>query len=476
MQIPQDEIFSKTLSSSFSTLEATVTGSIPESSNEESISNGNSSLLSSSSSGLQSSSSSSGLGASASLDRNHPPPFIWPWLPWKLSHPHHHHHTLPKAICPTNYTSVNDDCVPQCDTDAMYTAQQKKIAEAMILSLSVLCFILTLFSLVTFWAEPTRFGYPERPILYLGLCYNLVSVCYLERIIFHYPAKESINEENNTCMLSPPCLASYITIGYLTLCAASWWLIFSLSFYLSSNKKWSSEALEKKSSLFHVLAWVSPLAPPIGALLWGAVKPHELTGMCTAPGFIEIPAITLLVTGIVFIEITSQSLKGLQQQMRINNNNIIRFSQIRKRLLIFSFMFFIPALSSMVLSFFERFEIHLPPCLSLETCNHPEKFSSIVSILKLFCHLISGSLTGMWVWSRKTCESYKNRIILTATGTTTTTSLSPSIRHHNSSILITKSLPKIKSSSSSSGNKQITPLYSGINFHNIPMYNGHSRV
>lgn len=370
----------------------------------------------------------------------------WPWFHWKSSHPLK---SIPKIICPVNYTAANEVCIPQCDRDVLYSSHQKKVTETLILSLAAICFIVTLFSLVTFWAEPTRFGYPERPVLFLVLSYNLISVCNLEGIVFHSPGRDAIAEENSSCALSPPCLASYITTSYLTLSATTWWLIFALCYYLSSNKRWSSEALEKKSGLFHVLAWVPPLAPPISALLWGAIKPHELTGICTAPGFVEIPALMLLTSGAIFTILASRSLQGLQEQLRIANDSQ-RFSQVRKRILIFSILYFVPATLSIVLTFFEKLENEVPPCLSPESCEIPTKNSSTCTILRLICHFVAGSLTGMWVWSRKTCESYRNRI-----------TASPPVTQ------VKKPKPHIQSG----------PLYSGINFHNVPLYSdNHSRV
>ncbi|XP_055842889.1 frizzled-3 [Episyrphus balteatus] len=394
---------------------------------------------------------------------------FWPWLPWKIP-PHHVPKSVSTLICPQNFTALQDDCTPQCNKDAMYDTQQKKITEGLILALSAVCFILTLFSLVTFWAEPTRFGYPERPVLFLCLCYNLYSVCYLERIVFHNSTKMLASgamltdEIGGPCALTPPCLASYITTSYLTLCAATWWLIFALCFYLSSHKKWSSEALEKKSGLFHVLAWVPPLAPPISALLRDAVKPNELTGMCSAPGFVEIPALILLILGLFFTQRASCSLKTLQEQIQ-PIVGLQRFSQIRKRFLIFSLVFFFPTTLAVVASFFERFDFNVPACVSAELCPVPEKTSALPTLLRIFFQLTGGTLTGMWVWSRKTCESYRNRIIATPTPSTSIKSVSSLQKKAFSS-----------PSSAVSNGKAFGPLYSGINFHNVPMYNGQSRV
>uniref|UniRef100_A0A1I8M8X4 Frizzled-3 n=2 Tax=Musca domestica TaxID=7370 RepID=A0A1I8M8X4_MUSDO len=395
-----------------------------------------------------------------------PPPshhFYWPWMSQHIISKA----IKPTAICPTNFT-VNpfnaDECVPQCSRDGFHTTQQKKIAESLILGLSAICFVLTLFSLVTFWAEPTRFGYPERPVLFLCLCYNLFSVCYLERIVFHNSSRAMAlmedplsKTQHPACSLAPPCLASYITTSYLSLCAATWWLIFALCFYLSSHKKWSSEALEKKSGLFHVLAWVPPLAPPIAALLMEKVKPNELTGMCSAPGFVEIPTIVLLLLGFFFTLRASRSLHALQQQM-LPTFGHQRFSQIRKRFLIFSLLFFVPTLAGVVSRFFEPHMDSVPTCSTREDCASPTPLIAWPTLLRLFFQLTGGTLTGMWVWSRKTCESYRSRLVPTPTSSMTNTTTKSAA-----------SLPK--KHLHTSGKSTIgAPLYSGINFHNVPVY------
>ncbi|XP_067638026.1 frizzled-3 [Eurosta solidaginis] len=388
--------------------------------------------------------------------------FYWPWSTWKM--PAHLSKSIaPTAVCPLNFTAdpLNAElCVPRCNHDAFHSTQQKKTAEGLILGLSAVCFVLTLFSLVTFWAEPTRFGYPERPVLFLCLCYNLFSVCYLERIVFHNSTRnlamleDTLAKISSHCTISPPCLASYITTSYLSLCAATWWLIFALCFFLSSHQKWSSEALEKKSGLFHVLAWVPPLAPPIAALLMERVRPNELTGMCTAFGFVEIPALVLLLLGIFFTVRASRSLHSLQQQIKPAFGHQ-RFSQIRKRFLIFSLLFFMPTIAGVITFSFERYIDSVPACSTHEDCAPPEQRTAWPTLIRIFFQLAGGTLTGMWVWSRKTCESYRSRLVATPNSSTTTKSIA--------------SLPK--KHLHTNGKSANAALYSGINFHNIPIYN-----
>lgn len=316
------------------------------------------------------------------------------------------------TTCPINFTLFFDECVPQCRTDAVFSAHQKKITETWILVLAASCFLSTLISLVTFWTETTRFGFPERPVLFLTLCYNLLSICYLERIIFHNRSLEIYEYDEvvsiGACEVNPPCLANYITTSYLTLSAACWWLIFGLCWYLSTQKQWSSEALEKKSGIFHIVAWVPPLVPPIAALLAGAVKPNELTGLCTAPGYTEIPALVLLCCGGFFILLAARSLKNLQ-----SNCNYEKLSQMMNRMLLFGSIYFVPAIMVICLTLIENRVYNLKkvtPCQPGDDCQPPEKMPIGLSMAKLFFILFGGALTGIWVWSQKTCNSCCSRM------------------------------------------------------------------
>lgn len=375
----------------------------------------------------------------------------WPWTAWKTE-PLLFKPAISLETCPHNFTLLNERCAPICTKDSFYTTAQKKFAESWILVLAAICFILTLFSLVTFLAETTRFGFPERPVLFLTLCYNLLSICYLERIIFHDSQKEAVEHlfDGGTCGLNPQCLASYITTSYLTLSAASWWLVFALCWYLSTAKQWSSEALERKSGIFHVLAWVPPLAPPIGSLLWGAVETNELTGFCSAPGFTEIPVFILLIAGAILTILAAKSLRSLTASWQFD-----KLSQVMSRMLLFGSVFFIPAFVAIILSVFEDLSPTINPCLPGDTCHFVTPKSSIITLTRLFFVLVGGSLTGMWVWSKKTCISCRSRISHPSTPTTTTKSTNS---------FTTKKI------------KLTAPLYAGIQFQRAPISAPNSRV
>ncbi|TMW41978.1 hypothetical protein DOY81_012941 [Sarcophaga bullata] len=93
-----------------------------------------------------------------------------------------------------------------------------------------------------------------------------------------------------------------------------------------------------------------------------------------------------------------------------------------------------------------------------EDCASPNQMAAWPTLIRLFFQLCGGTLTGMWVWSRKTCESYRSRLVPTPTSSMTNTTTKSS-----------HSLPK--KHLHTSGKSTIgAPLYSGINFHNVPVY------
>lgn len=348
---------------------------------------------------------------------NHPPQSTF----WKiLTQTQRRSQVSTLSTCPQNFTlNERGNCVYKCGADGFFTTHQKKIVETCILIFSVLCFIFTLFSLITFWTESTRFKFPERPVLFLTLCYNLLSICYLLKIFYqkstNLPDNEEIHEFNgitsikttdigvNQCSINSQCLAYFIIISYLIISASFWWLIFGLCWWLSTAKQWSPEALERKSGLFHVLAWLLPLASPIAALLFGAIKKTELTGMCTAPGFTEIPSLILLVLGAVFIILSARSLRSLRSSWKNN-----KLSQVMSRILMFGTIFVAPAIAAIVLMLID-YDKELPPCLPGEACYLPEKRTVNITIIRFAC-LLMGGISGIWVWSKKTCLSCRKKI------------------------------------------------------------------
>ena len=82
----------------------------------------------------------------------------------------------------TYYLSVDDELVANCGMpcDAtLFDASEIAFARSWILLWSALCFASTCFTVLTFLMEHTRFRYPERPIIFISVCYMLVALAYV---------------------------------------------------------------------------------------------------------------------------------------------------------------------------------------------------------------------------------------------------------------------------------------------------------
>lgn len=101
------------------------------------------------------------------------------------------YHLIPDDKDPSKAT-----CVPPCRSVYFSDTQSISTINIWITLLSVLCALSCAFVLLTFFLDMTRFKYPQRPIIFLSLCYFFVSCGYLIRLIFGHEnvACQSVNK------------------------------------------------------------------------------------------------------------------------------------------------------------------------------------------------------------------------------------------------------------------------------------------
>lgn len=84
-------------------------------------------------------------------------------------------------------------CTPPCYSPYFSDEQSKSMINIWLTFLSLLCAVSCAFVLLTFFIDMTRFKYPQRPIIFLALCYFFVSCGYLIRL--------ALGHENVACRL-----------------------------------------------------------------------------------------------------------------------------------------------------------------------------------------------------------------------------------------------------------------------------------
>lgn len=172
--------------------------------------------------------------------------------------------------CPPHFVQISEmemiSCAPRCGTDAYYRAEDKKFAERWMTGWAWLCFLSTLFTLLTFWVEPSRFRYPERPIVFLALCYNLLSMAYIVRAVVGADNLSCVSQIDGPSYIpvrdalkSIPCTIWWLVRYYLGLASNMWWAVLCGCWLLSARNEWSSEALYDIAPYLHTAAWILPI-------------------------------------------------------------------------------------------------------------------------------------------------------------------------------------------------------------------------
>ena len=74
-------------------------------------------------------------------------------------------------------------CALRCHANDLFSMKEKEAAQIWMGVFSALCFCSSLFTVLTFLIDSSRFKYPERPVVFLAMCYTVYSISYFIRLI-----------------------------------------------------------------------------------------------------------------------------------------------------------------------------------------------------------------------------------------------------------------------------------------------------
>ncbi|XP_011504249.1 PREDICTED: frizzled-9-like [Ceratosolen solmsi marchali] len=321
-------------------------------------------------------------------------------------------------------------CVPRCGADAYYRTEDKRFAERWMSGWAWLCFLSTLFTLLTFWVEPARFRYPERPIVFIALCYNLMSLGYIIRGALGPENLSCVGQDDgpsyvpvNDGLRSVPCTIWWLGRYYLGLASSLWWTILCGCWLLSARNEWSSEALHNIAAYLHVAAWGLPTLLTGGTLISRNVSADELTGLCQVSDesalWLEVlPNTCLLLLGCFLGGIAGLALVRVRRVVRSAGRSATKLERLMTRLGVFALLYALPALGSLACALQEsqarpRWRtlalLAALDCRSSQSCVPGPRERPIgleFALLRLFLSLVIGVTSGMWVWSGKTCRAW----------------------------------------------------------------------
>lgn len=319
---------------------------------------------------------------------------------------------------------IVENCAIPC-RGAFFTRDEKDFAGVWITLWSGMCFISTLMTLTTFIIDTERFKYPERPIVFLSLCYFLVAIGYLYRVFLGHDEVACDNRIIKYSSTGPTsCTMIFLVTYFFGMASSIWWVILSFTWFLAAGLKWGNESIAKHSQYFHLAAWLIPTIQTVAVVLVQAVDADPVAGICYVGNmnmenlktFVLIPLVIYLVIGTSFLGAGFVSLfhirSVIKQQGGIGAGaKADKLEKLMIRIGIFSVLYTVPA--SIVIGcslyevyFYDDWMLNLTcPCRTTTGIRRKPLYSLLM--LKYFMALAVGITSGVWIWSGKTVDSWK---------------------------------------------------------------------
>lgn len=355
------------------------------------------------------------------------------------------------------YINRTERCGHKCGADILFNKDNKTFSEYWLLTWSLICCILTAFTIITFIIDPAQFKYPERVIVIIATTYFLLSLGSIARVTFgREEVACHIEKQHNTNLLiqegpdNIKCTVVFVLLHYFWNASMAWWVNLTIMWFMSSGLNWSPEVIERKSSYFHGMAWTVPLLQTIAILVFRAIDADELTGLCfvgyqstsTLLIFVIIPSAFYISVGVTFLILRYYYILLAKQQkvdssLRVRHpshhssssshhsgvhhwTNPVAFTTglgnccnprgseelLHARISFFTYFYLFPAIWILVTNIYEY--INRDSWYQSVSHGHPAsghwsqpKPNVEIFTLKIFFSFVAGILSGLWIWSSK---------------------------------------------------------------------------
>ena len=333
-----------------------------------------------------------------------------------------------------------DNCAAPCHSP-FFTVEDREFSELWLAIWAILCCASTSLTFSTFLMDTGRFHYPERPIMYLSLCYFLVSIGYIIRLIAGFeevacqlqrPEEMQTYDNKLISRVGVPasdsseasliCTTVFVLVYFFSMASSVWWVILTFTWFLSAGLKWAQESISHYSQWYHCLAWILPMIKTVAVLASSSVDGDSVGGICSVGnhhlgnlvGYVLVPLLIYLLLGILFLSAGFISLLKIRNVIKEQGGRakIDKLEKLMVKIGIFSVLYIVPAGTVIACGFYELFSKSVweksylcPGCLPRENLSYPD-FS--VLMLKYFMSLAVGITSGFWVWSGKTVDAWRN--------------------------------------------------------------------
>lgn len=286
---------------------------------------------------------------------------------------------------------------------------------------AVLCCASTFFTILTYLIDRDRFKYPERPIIFLAFCYFMVSIGFIVRLIVGHDNVACDGDKIRAGITGPlPCTVVFLLIYFFGMASAVWWVMLTLTWFLSAGLKWSNEAIANYSQYFHMVAWAAPSALCVAILALSAVDGDPYSGICYVGNtnlnmlrvFVIAPLLTCVILGSFFL------VSGFISLVRIHNivkqqEGLLKTDKLTMLMVkigLFSGSYTIPAWIAIGCYFYEQH--YRSSWEASEVCTDECKLGKwkpdfTIFVFKYFTSLVVGFTSGLWLCSRKTVQSWR---------------------------------------------------------------------
>lgn len=331
-------------------------------------------------------------------------------VPKEPGEPDCQHHREPQKW---HYVKRYEKCALRCDADFLFSQSEKQFTEIWMAIWAGLCFLTTAMTVLTFAIDTVRFRYPERPIIFLSICYNIFSIAYIVRLIAGR-AVIACDDDGIASFLiqegleNTGCAVTFLILYFFGMASSIWWVILAFTWFLAAGLKWGHEAIQMNSSYFHVAAWGIPFVKTVIILVMRVVDADELTGMCfvgnssleALTGFVIAPLFTYLAVGTLFLLGGFISLFKIRSVMKNDGTKTDKLERLMVKIGLFSVLYTVPATIVVACFFYEHSNRIV--WVDGEATPNIEVF-----MLKIFMSLVVGITSGMWIMSAKTMRSWR---------------------------------------------------------------------
>uniref|UniRef100_A0A665U4F1 Frizzled-7-like n=1 Tax=Echeneis naucrates TaxID=173247 RepID=A0A665U4F1_ECHNA len=329
------------------------------------------------------------------------------------------------------------DCGAPCEAakphGLMYFSEEElKFSRLWVGIWSILCCMSTLFTILTYMVDMKRFKYPERPIVFLSGCYFMVALVYTagflleDRVVCIDRLKEGGYKMVVQGTKRESCTVLFMVLYFFGMSGSTWWLVLSLSWFLSAGLKWSHEAIEANSQYFHLAAWTVPAVKTLSILSMGQVDGDLLTGVCyvgitnmdALRGFVLVPLLFYLFSGTSFLLAGFVSLFRIRTIMKHDGTTTEKLERLMVRIGLFGVLYTVPTTIVIACYFYEQaLRVQWDRTWHMQTCKSfavpcptgnftPVRPDFTVFMIKYLMILIIGITSGFWIWSGKTLRSW----------------------------------------------------------------------